>query len=71
MSSPYEWGWHTKGLAAGTYVINATANDDSTLSDIVSIIIEPKGGGGGGDSGGEDEKPCGKSKRPECRLPLP
>ena len=65
-SSPYQWGWHTKGQSPDTYVIKAEADGDSSLSDTVTVIIEPKGGGGG-DSGGGDEKPCGNSNRPGCR----
>jgi len=65
-SSPYQWGWHTKGQSPDTYVIKAEADGDSSQSDTVTVIIEPKGGGGG-DSGGGDEKPCGNSNRPGCR----
>ena len=43
-SSPYEYGWHTKGVSPGSHIITATAIDSTnSATDTVTVHIEEKG----------------------------
>ena len=43
-SSPYEYGWHTKGLSSGSHTITATASDSpNSENDSIIVLKEEKG----------------------------
>jgi len=43
-NSPYEYGWHTKGLSSGSHTITATATDSSNSeNNSITVLKEDKG----------------------------